>query len=268
MTMILKKLSWILLTFYALVVGYIVLSFFFGIEFQPFFTPFATTLAFIFAVDHSSTRLGWKKALLLLVVTFAVSLTFESVGVATGWVYGAYHYTDKLGYKFLGLVPLLIPIAWFMMSYPSFIIATRLIPNVKKIWLWRLSVAAVGAVIMTAWDLAMDPMMVAGEHWVWEEPGAYFGVPLQNYWGWWLTIFVAFLLFLVLGRLTPEKLETTDRRFERQAVLSYAITSLSTIIVCLQIGLEGPALVGLFAMLPWVGLGWVREYPAVRSPHN
>jgi uncharacterized membrane protein len=39
-----------------------------------------------------------------------------------------YHYTDKLGYKFLELVPLIIPVAWFMLSYPSFIIANRLIP--------------------------------------------------------------------------------------------------------------------------------------------
>ena len=94
-----------------------------------------------------------------------------------------------------------------MMSYPSFIIASSVVPAEEPVGL-AASVAALGAVMMTAWDLAMDPMMVAGEHWVWEEPGAYFGIPLQNYWGWWLTIFVAFLLFLILGKLTPEKLET------------------------------------------------------------
>ena len=163
------------------------------------------------------------------------------------------------GYKFLGLVPLIIPVAWFMLSYPSFIIANRLIPRGKSIWVWRLSVAAVGAVIMTAWDLAMDPMMVAGEHWAWDAPGAYFGIPLQNYWGWWLTIFVAFLLFLILGRLKPSIMESLDPGFERQAVLSYAIAGLSTVIVCLQNGLGGPALVGLFAMLPWVVVGWVLD---------
>ena len=262
--MFLRKISAVLLAVYALVVAYIVLGFFFGVEYRSFFTPLSTLIAFIFAVDHSSQRLGWGRALLLLGLTFTVSLFFESVGVATGWIYGPYHYTDKLGYKFLGLVPLLIPIAWFMLSYPSFIIANRLIPRGKNIWTWRLSVAAVGAVIMTAWDLAMDPMMVAGEHWVWDVPGAYFGIPLQNFWGWWLTIFVTFILFLILGRLTPENLETSDGRFERQAVLLYAIAGLSTVIVNLQIGQGGPALVGLFAMLPWVALGCVT--PNTKKP--
>ena len=36
---------------------------------------------------------------------------------------------------------------------------------------------------MTAWDVGMDPMMVAAGNWIWETEGAYFGVPLQNYWG-------------------------------------------------------------------------------------
>ncbi len=101
--------SSILLSLYTIIVVYVVLSFFFGIEYRPFLTPLSTLMAFIFAIDHSSTRLGWRRALLLLGLTFAVSLFFESVGVATGLVYGPYHYTDKLGYQFLGLVPLLDP---------------------------------------------------------------------------------------------------------------------------------------------------------------
>ena len=253
----LRRLSSIFLAVYALVVAYIVLSFFFGIQYRPFFTPFSTLIAFIFAVDHSSQRLGWGKALLLLGLTFAVSLTFECVGVATGLIYGPYHYTDELGYKFLGLVPLLIPIAWFMMSYPSFILANRLIRPGKNIWTWRISVAAVGAVIMTAWDLAMDPMMVAGGHWIWDKPGAYFGVPLQNYWGWWLTTFVTFYLYLSLGRVKPQ-LTQPSNNFTWLAITSFAATGLSTIIAAFEFSLDGPALVGIFAMLPWVIMSWLQ----------
>jgi uncharacterized membrane protein len=68
-----------------------------------------------------------------------------------------------------------------MMSYPSFVIADWLVPSTWKRWQRILTVAAVGGLIMTAWDLIMDPIMVAGGNWVWDVKGAYFGIPLQNF---------------------------------------------------------------------------------------
>jgi len=254
--MFIRKLTKLVLIIYILLTVYTLVSLFIGIPYHPFFTPLLTLLAFVFALLHGSQNLGWKHTLLLLALTFGVSLLFESVGVATGLVYGPYHYTDKLGFKFLGLVPLLIPVAWFMMTYPSYVIAERLVPAVKNKWARWLLIAALGAVVMTAWDLAMDPMMVAGGHWVWEVPGVYFGVPLQNYWGWWLTTFVTFILFLGLSRIAPVH-PSPGSRFARMAIWSYAITGLSSIIVDFQFNLGGPALVGIFAMLPWVVLGWL-----------
>ena len=252
--MILRKLTFLLLTIYVLLTIYTLVSLFIGVPYHSFLTPLLTLLAFSFALLHSYQNLGWKHALLLLALTFGVSLLFESVGVATGWVYGPYHYTDKLGAKFLGLVPLLIPVAWFMMTYPAYEIARRLVPPSKAAWVWRLGVAALGALVMTAWDLAMDPMMVAGGHWVWDKPGPYFGVPLQNYWGWWLTIFVTFCLFLSLGKATPVQEGSTDG-FSGLAIISFATTGLSSVVADFEFGLDGPALVGVFALLPWVLLG-------------
>jgi uncharacterized membrane protein len=253
--MIIRRLTIQLLILYALLTFYTLLSPFLGLPYHPVFTPLLTLLAFTFALLHGTQNLGWKHTLLLLLLTFAISLLFECVGVATGWVYGPYHYTDKLGPKFLGLVPLLIPVAWFMMTYPSYIIAIRLVPILKKVWVWRMLVGALGAVIMTAWDLAMDPMMVSGGHWVWEQSGAYFGIPLQNYWGWWLTTFITFWLFLSLARHKPDPNPSSDH-FNDLAVWSYAITGLSSLLADFEFRLNGPALVGIFAMLPWVLLGW------------
>jgi uncharacterized membrane protein len=247
--MSLRRLTILFLILYALLTIYSLISLFAGIPYHPFFTPLLTLLAFIFATLHSYQSLGWKQAVLLLVLTFGVSLLFESVGVATGRVYGPYYYTNKLGPKFLGLVPLLIPLAWFMMTYPSFVIARYIAPPIRQPWAWRLGLAALGAVIMTAWDLAMDPLMVAGGHWVWEEPGAYFGVPLHNFAGWWLTIFITFWLFLLVARLKPAQISSSSY-FDRLAVLGYAITGLSSVLADLEFGLDGPALVGIFAMLP------------------
>jgi uncharacterized membrane protein len=58
-----------------------------------------------------------------------------------------------------------------MMSYPSYVIADRLVPSTWKRWLRLL--------VMTAWDLIIDPIMVAGGHWVWDIQGAYFGILLR-----------------------------------------------------------------------------------------
>jgi len=260
--MFLRKLTFYLLFTYAFLTFYTLLSPFLGLPYHPAFTPLLTLLAFAFAVLHGWQNLGWKHMLLLLLLTFGISLLFECVGVATGWVYGPYHYTDKLGAKFLGLVPLLIPVAWFMMTYPSYVIARYILPAIKKVWVWRLAVAALGALIMTAWDLAMDPMMVSGGHWVWDKPGAYFGIPLQNYWGWWLTIFVTFWLFLTIARIHPSQ-EISRDPFTQLPILSYAITGLSSLLADFEFGLPGPALVGIFAILPWVLLGWLRAKPAL-----
>ncbi len=264
--MLLRKLTQSILILYALLTAYTLVSLLVGISYHTFFTPLLTLLAFIFALLHSYQNLGWKQALLLLGLTFGVSLLFECLGVATGLVYGPYYYTNKLGLKFLGLVPLLIPVAWFMMTYPSYMIARAIIPPVKNPWGWRVLMAATGALIMTAWDLAMDPMMVAGGHWVWLEPGAFFGVPLQNFSGWWLTIFLTFMLFLALARVQPGSF-SWGNPFGQLALWSYAVTALSSILADFEFGLDGPALVGIFAMLPWVIAGWLmgRIVPGMRE---
>jgi len=56
-------------------------------------TPVTTLFGFGFALLHASLRWNWRAALTLFAVSFVVSLTFESLGVATGAVYGPYHYT-------------------------------------------------------------------------------------------------------------------------------------------------------------------------------
>ena len=222
---------------------------------QPFpLTPISTLLAFCFSILHAVQREGVRRAILLAVLVFLTGLIFESIGVATGLVYGPYHYTDQLGLKFLGLVPFLIPLAWMMMMYPSLVIADSLIPRELSQGVRWLAVAALGGVVMTAWDVAMDPMMVFSGNWVWDVKGAFFGVPLQNYWGWWLTTFITLGLYLVGARWLKDRPRGISNQW---AVWAYLFTTLSTVLVDLALGLEGPALAGLFAVVPWIIVGFV-----------
>jgi len=120
-------------------------------------------------------------------------------------MYSYYHYTDVLGSK-LGHVPLLIPIAWFMMIYPSYVIANLLVAGrslvngaglSRLIWL-----ALVGSLVMTAWDLSVDVILSGpgAQAWIWHDGGPYFGIPVQNFAGWVLTTFTVYMLYRLFER--------------------------------------------------------------------
>lgn len=256
-----RRSSIILLWIYGGLCGFLIAGGYAGYSFAHWVTVLMTILAFTFALVHGSQSLGWRPVLILLALTFLVSLAFESVGVATGLIYGPYHYTTHLGPMFLGLVPYIIPLAWFMMMYPALVIGLRLAPGWWNMRWWGIAVAVIGALAMTAWDLAMDPHMVSARHWEWEIEGAYFGIPLQNYAGWWVTSFVTVGLFLILSGIGPKwrkaviQAEPANTAYERLAVFSYAITGASSVLICINLGLYGPALAGFFAMLPWFLLG-------------
>ena len=179
-----------------------------------------TLFMMLFSVFHAAYVLGWRHTLLFFGITVAVSWGYEHAGVETGLIYGAYHYTDALGLK-LGHVPIIIPIAWFMMIYPSYIIANLIAGGRQKVMMIRgnksnsnnnysnnrttllqiLGLSFLSAVIMTAWDLVVDPYLSgpAERAWIWEDGGQYFGVPLHNFGGWLLTTFTIYFLFQLLS---------------------------------------------------------------------
>nr|BAL57502.1 hypothetical conserved protein [uncultured Chloroflexota bacterium] len=247
---------WYLLALYALVVIYTQTFFVRGMRPPLWITPLATLIGFVLVLLHAMQRLGRSAALLLLGSTAVVSFIFEAVGVATGLVYGPYHYTDRLGPRLLD-VPFLIPLAWFLMAYPSYLFAQTLAPRTSSFRraLW---VAALSGLIMTSWDLVMDPQMVKGDHWVWEVEGPYFGIPLRNFWGWWLTIFVAILLFYLLNRPANR---WEPRQEDAIPWLVYFLTGGASTFASFFIGLEGTGVVGIFVLLPWLVLTFPYFFP-------
>jgi len=164
-----------------------------------------TAILALFSLTHAWYSLGGRLTLAFFTLSAAISWAYEQAGISTGLVFGAYHYTDYLGAR-LGDVPVLIPLAWFMMIYPSYVIANLLIdrrPVGTPGGLGRLlQLAAASAVVMTAWDLVVDPILSGPsvKAWIWETGGPYFGIPLHNYAGWLLTTFTVYLAYRALER--------------------------------------------------------------------
>jgi putative membrane protein len=64
----------------------------------------------------------------------------------------------------------------------------------------RLVIPATAA-LLVAVDLVLDPAAVVLNIWVWVEPGPYYGIPITNYIGWFLTAIIAsFILHLFTAK--------------------------------------------------------------------
>ena len=117
-------------------------------------------------------------------VVYLVSLSAELAGTTVGLPFGPYRYTDGLGWKWFAHVPVLIPASWFMMALPSYAIAFWRFPRRASL----VARLALGSFILLSWDLALDPAMsLATKYWIWGTSGPYYGMPLLNLFGWFIT---------------------------------------------------------------------------------
>jgi putative membrane protein len=210
-----------------------------------------TLVLVAFSLTHALYALGWRHTLVFFATSAVISWVYEQVGVATGVIYGPYHYTDVLGVK-LGHVPLLIPLAWFMMIYPSYVIANLIADDqpigsrgsLKHIiWLSFLSAA-----VMTAWDLVVDPVLSGPnvKAWIWEQGGPYFGIPLQNYVGWMLTTFTVYLVYrLFERRVSPRPIGPLTTAIAAMPLIAYGSIMISN---SLAAGPEALRVIGPFVM--------------------
>lgn len=191
---------------------------------------------------HAFYMLGWRRALAFFGLTLGISFLAEFIGVKTGWVFGAYYYTDVLDPKLLSTVPVVIPLAYFMVIYPSYMMAnliTRGRPTGQHLTApWIVYVSALTAMIMTAWDLVMDPVMIYDvKAWVWVHGGPYFGVPFQNFSGWLLTTLLVSLVYrFVEMRLPMKPLGRGHRTFILLPLLGYAALCVGDLFVGIPMG--------------------------------
>jgi uncharacterized membrane protein len=132
---------------------------------------------------------------------YVLSLGSELAGTTVGLPFGPYHYTPGLGTKWFGHVPVLIPLSWFFMALPSYLLArAALAREARGQRAGRVITIAVGSLVLLAWDLALDPAMSwITKYWVWGQEGPYYGMPLLNLFGWYATGIALMIALALLG---------------------------------------------------------------------
>jgi len=140
---------------------------------------------------HAYRNLGLRTLLSFLLPALVLSLSSELIGTSTGFPFGAYHYLSGLGYKIAGLVPFTIPMSWFYMGFVCYVLARAAMQGLGNLaglpqWVRHVGAIAGGAILLTAWDLVLDPAMTQTYYpfWAFSDVGEFFGMPSRNIAGW------------------------------------------------------------------------------------
>jgi putative membrane protein len=266
---------------------WVLLAISFGAAFMPATVDGSLSLVIglvpvAFALWHFAWWAGAATAWLSFAAVVVVSFFGEALGVATGLVFGNYYYPDgPLGPLLLG-VPPLIQLQYFAMAYASLMMAravsgslTRAVGGWRAVW-----VAAMAAFGMALLDFASDPWhaTVLGQ-WIWNGGGPYFGIPIQNFFGWFFEtlVFLLIIQWLLRRKRAVAHIEAPKPRgFVIMGALLYGTFPLAIVMIPLINTTYGDGkpltgepleiaqsmlLVALFAVVPL----WVASLLALRS---
>ncbi|MGY1746238.1 carotenoid biosynthesis protein [Blastococcus sp. SYSU D00695] len=201
------------------------------------------------SVTHSSLSRGARTGLGVFALVAGAAVGIEALGLATGFPYGEYTYSDDLGPTLLG-VPFLVPLAWLMMAWPSWLLARRLTRDVRTAWR-RPARVVTAAAVFAGWDVVLDPQMVQAGYWTWAHPSPGLPgidtVPLTNLGGWLL----AGLVLMPLLDALVARTATAPRTGDGPAFAALAWMTLGGALAHVGwLGLPGSAAWGAILSLP------------------
>lgn len=207
--------------------------------------------------------LGLSALLQFMMPAVLLSLSSELLGTSTGFPFGHYAYLEGLGYKIAGLVPFTIPLSWFYVGFATYLLAYAGLGPLLKQWGWceggiKGITVGLGAILLTAWDLVLDPAMSQAPFpfWTFQELGSFFGMPYRNLAGW---VGTGVIFMTVASGLMGKQSFTLERRKMMIPLLIYlanflfgAVITLSQLDVRFQIPVALGCLLGVApAILLW-----------------
>jgi uncharacterized membrane protein len=232
----------------------------------------------VFALVHGALFYRTRGILVFFTICLVVGNIFENIGVRTSFPFGTYYFTDLMGPK-LFVVPIQLGLAYLGMAYLSWTLARVILGDMRSPLAGSrvVTLPLIAAFIMVAWDFSQDPIWSTILHlWIWRQGGAYFGVPLSNFLGWYLTVYVFYQLFAIYLRAQSTNTSALPSSYWSLAILFYGVSAAGNIlpvipkpIVSVVLDPAGTswrvsditgtcALVSLFTMGAFALMAWVR----------
>jgi len=223
-------------------------------------------IADILVLFHSIRVYGRRWTVCFFLVAFSAGFTSEYVGVHYGWIFSKFHYpSNRL--NLFGTLPVLTPIGWWLVLYCAYNVTNLILGDMRitaenrfRYVTGALMPAALDALVAMNLDMLLDPIMVCPERrrWVWDTVGSYFGIPLQNFFGWFLVAFMASLLVRSREVGTVRILLLGDRLLHYFPLGVYASIFFFLATLSYVGGYLEYVLIGMACMMPFILLGLLR----------
>lgn len=222
------------------------------------FGPPLVLLVAVFVLLHGVRTIGVRRLTVLLLASGATGFAAEVVSLRFGTLFGSqYIYPPEMwtGGILLG-VPLAIPMFWSVYIYIGYSVVNSFV-----LWiggeaprrhrnngrLLPLLLLADGIVVV-AMDLFMDPLLAYRGNWVWAEKGAFFGVPVGNFAGWFMVTVLSTIWPRGWEYFFPREPTVAADTLRLMPVMAYAILAAGFAFYAAWIGEYALAVVGIFSM--------------------
>ena len=141
--------------------------------------------------------LGWRDGAIFFGVLGLYALAIETSAIITGFPYGHFAYSEHLGHRLFGFAPWTVAFAWTPLALGAYAIARNISGS-------RIARLILVPVLLTLFDVVLDPGAVYLGFWKYPEGGWFYGVPWSNFAGWLLSGFIgAVLIEVMVARFRP-----------------------------------------------------------------
>jgi len=155
---------------------------------------------------HMTIIWSFSQALTLFVISILISTLAEILGLNSGVTFGSFYcYHPDIGPQIASCLPMVIPLGWFVLCCIPLILLRPWLENPRSSTVSRVSNPGTlmtrvlfCSLLLTSFNLYLEPLFVYTRSWIWDRPGAYFGAPLTNLSGWFLVGLVIYSCFFFI----------------------------------------------------------------------
>ena len=210
------------------------------------------TFAFLVTfVAHGLLFFKWKRVFVYTLSAYGLAWLCEFWSITKGFPFGLYHYieTTKDQELWIAGVPFFDSLSFVFLGYFSYLASRMWVGSGR----YTLAHVLLGGLLMMLLDVIIDPVTLQGEKWFlgqiyyYPNPGPYFGVTLENFWGW---FFLGTVLSLVAHFVFGPQCPTNKKLFSLSALGVYFGVVAFNLAIAFQIGETTMGWVGVFIMAP------------------